>query len=230
MSRIRDIARQKKTESLLRRPRLCALFSGGFLTTLVQMKAIYLLPLVILWALWATESFAAPAIGDFQVQGPKGESGPLHGFFKTRFLVLVASGSSCPILRKYVARLASLNRVWKKKEVTFYFLSVAKHDEMPGKDSAEKARFGANIPVLKDVDQKLARALNLKALSETVLYDRESGAVAYQGAIDDSITFEGQRATGVKHYLEDALKAVTTGREPTVKSSSPFGCAITYNK
>jgi len=162
------------------------------------------------------------------IVGPKGETGALSGFFKTRFLVLVASGTSCPILRKYAPRLQAISRRWKKKDFTFYFLSVAGHDDQAGKDSSEKAAFGLEIPVLKDVKQGLAKALGLKALSETVLYDRKSGKVVYQGAIDDSIHFEGQKTAMVKHYLEDAISASARGREPATKSTRPFGCAITY--
>ena len=76
--------------------------------------------------------------------------------------------------------------------------------------------------VLLDPDRKVTDAYGAGFTPEFFLLDRK-GTVRYHGALDDA-TFRHPAAT--RPYLEDALRALLSGRAPDPGETPGYGCAI----
>jgi len=145
-----------------------------------------------------------------------------------KFLVFVASGSGCPVMRQYIPVLNKLHGEWGKKGVSFFLVNVSRHDTLAS-IKKELREYKPNFLALWDEKQEFARRMKFKVTSEVAVWDVDSGKVVYSGAIDDQNGFEGRKPEARRHYLRDALAAVTKGEKPKEESARAFGCAITLD-
>jgi peroxiredoxin len=76
--------------------------------------------------------------------------------------------------------------------------------------------------ILLDQEHAVADLYGAVTTPHLFLVD-ESGILRYQGAIDD-ITFRTRTAT--RYFLEEAVKALLSDRQPEVTVTPPYGCAI----
>lgn len=82
------------------------------------------------------------------------------------------------------------------------------------------------LPILLDPDLELARSLGASITPEVFFTDR-SGAILYQGAINDWAISLGQKKQAAQHhYLRDAIVAHKEGREISPKLTKAVGCFI----
>lgn len=82
--------------------------------------------------------------------------------------------------------------------------------------------------IFRDYDYAVAQELSATVTPEFVLLD-SSGNIYYQGMMDDRILALGSyKQRWDKHYLRDAIEAVTRGGTPTISSTEPIGCVLEY--
>ena len=89
--------------------------------------------------------------------------------------------------------------------------------------------FELSIPVILDGDQTLASRVDAKVTPEAIVIPRGSEKAVYRGKIDN--LYEGygkKRRRANKHYLNDALTQLLTGKEIALPSTKPIGCYISY--
>ncbi len=86
-------------------------------------------------------------------------------------------------------------------------------------------QHGFTFAQLMDPDCRLANALRARVTPEAFLVGAD-GAVLYRGAIDDSAVREGRKRIAVKHYVIDALRAVSAGAAVAVKTVPALGCIV----
>lgn len=80
-------------------------------------------------------------------------------------------------------------------------------------------KAGADVRVLMDADGAVARQFGAKAVTTTVVLDG-GGVLRYWGAIDNGKDL-GQ--DGREAYVENAMKAISEGKEVTPAKTSPKG-------
>lgn len=137
-----------------------------------------------------------------------------------RGLVLFFWQNNCPCVKRYQSRMVSLFEKYNKENIGFYL--IASNNETKESIKKEYNKRNISIPILKDNEGKLAKALKVKGTPASVLLDQK-GDVKFIGWIDNERKeFESQR----KAYLQNAIDDFLNDRPIENKSSPMFGCPI----
>jgi hypothetical protein len=140
-------------------------------------------------------------------------------------VVVVFHSLKCPYDAHYAERVKKLVDVFGNQVSFFLVNSSPEPEEQAEKMVVAYSTWGINIPYLADKDQTVMTALNAKKTPEAVLLRKEGAQlkVVYQGAIDDNPQVHTD--AGVK-FLENAIKDVLAGKNPTVAAERVIGCTI----
>lgn len=139
-------------------------------------------------------------------------------------LVVAFLGTECPLAKLYSPRLQQLQRQFEKSSVQFLIVNSNRHDSIT--ELAAYARVHKlEIPVLKDVGNKVADQFGATRTPEVFVLDKER-VVRYQGRIDDQYGIGYVRDEPAKTELADALTDLIAGRAVKVPATEPVGCYI----
>lgn len=144
-----------------------------------------------------------------------------------KFLVVIAHGIECPVMRK---NLQTFNDLYSKfsDRVSFVMVNGVKNE---GQDiiKQESQDYKIQIPIVKDVDQKILKALDIGILSSTALIDLETNKVLYTGAVDDRVNLDVAKPEAKNRYLEEALTSALAGKKIKTQKTQAYGCKILIN-
>lgn len=140
-------------------------------------------------------------------------------------LVFIFTANRCPGAQAYERRISDLHRELAPAGVRILGIDSISEDLYPTESlgalvKAREAR-GIAYPILRDADQRLARAFGALCTPHAFLFDA-SMRLRYRGRIDDSFV----PANVTKHHLRDAIRAVLHERDPPVTETVPLGCVI----
>jgi hypothetical protein len=147
----------------------------------------------------------------------------IHSTPPPKARVTVFLSTECPISQRYVKRLGELHNQFSRQGVIFAAYFPLRTD-----DSHAIARFRREYPLYFPTypDQNTAHRFRARITPEVVVQDA-TGAVVYQGAIDDWFVSLGRhRPEPTKHYLHDALQAVLAGQVVIPPKTEAIGCFI----
>jgi len=163
-------------------------------------------------------------IADFEIRDVR--TGQLDRFseHRGRVVVIVFTGTSCPVGDLYMPRLSELARDYEMRDVDFLAINSNASDSI--EDVAQHARQShVTFPVLKDPENRVADRLLAERTCEALVIDGR-GRLRYRGAIDDQYGL-GQRRDRPGHsYLVDAVDSVLAGREVSPAATPVVGCPI----
>jgi hypothetical protein len=95
---------------------------------------------------------------------------------------------------------------------------------------AFKEKYKIKFRTKTDYFKMQATKLNATILPEVIVYNENSKAILYRGAINDLFLSPGKRRQFVRnHYLRDAMDAILKNQKPVVKETQPVGCFINFN-
>ncbi len=141
-----------------------------------------------------------------------------------KLLVVVFINPECPITQKYTRTLNELSNELKQSTC---FIGV-----IPGKlfddksIAAFKKEYAFKIPVIKDEQYKITRALSAKVYPEVILLNSESERL-YSGKIDNWYESIGNnRPAPTEFYLKDAITSYLQNGTVKTDSTEPVGCYI----
>jgi thiol-disulfide isomerase/thioredoxin len=138
--------------------------------------------------------------------------------------VLLFSSVGCPLVQRYLPRLAALDAEYGARGVVFVSVNVGPEDTIV--EMAQQALdFGVPFPVVKDVDGSVAAAVGARRTPEVVVLDKE-GAIRYRGRIDEQYRLGGVSPEEGRAYLREALEAVLAGDAVEVSETTVDGCLI----
>ncbi|MDB5457716.1 MAG: alkyl hydroperoxide reductase/Thiol specific antioxidant/Mal allergen [Caulobacter sp.] len=154
--------------------------------------------------------------------------------FKGKVVVVEFVNEGCPYVRKhYSGNMQGLQRAARADGVVW--LTVA--SSAPGKqgyfpDGAAAKRWMADkgaqpTTLLLDPESRVATAYQAKTTPHMYVIDR-SGALVYQGAIDDKPTPRVEDLPTAKNYVRAALNDLKAGRPVAEPRTQPYGCALKY--
>ena len=183
----------------------------------------------------ATKESDRPAIGDridqLRFHDTRFLERRLDDFFASdqpvakRAIVLVFTNTTCPLVRKYLPRLRSLDEKYSGQGVQFVAVNVGPADSIL--DVATQAvQYDMPFPFVKDIDGACTKACGVQRTPEAVVLDADR-RLRYRGRIDDQYRIGGTAPAAAHGELEDALAAVLEGREPLVAETAVDGCLIT---
>jgi len=183
-------------------------------------------------ALVAAPTTAAPIkVGtqapDFKgLEATDGKSYSLADFKDKDVLVVAITCNHCPVAMAYEDRMIDFARKYAGKNSKVGFIAVnvnpGEEDGLPRMKERAKDK-GMPYVYATDPSQKVGRQLGASRTPEFFVFDKTRKLV-YTGALDDDM--KAEKVT--KHYLEDAVKAALKGETPTVPTSAPVGCGISY--
>lgn len=171
------------------------------------------------------------AVAEFQVRNITNQFVNLADYTAQKGVVVVFMANHCPFSKAYEDRLMVIHNRFATQgypvlAVQASDVTVYPEDAYEVVQSRSRER-GFPFPYTIDENQLVARAFGATRTPQVFVLTRTGGkfVVQYMGAIDDN----PQDAAGVqKHYLNDALVSLTTGRVIQINTTRPIGCAVKW--
>lgn len=139
-----------------------------------------------------------------------------------RATVLVFWSSQCPCVRRYQARVDALAAEYPADQVLVIGISSNADESLKEGLLVAKQR-GVRIPILRDEDGRVARAVEARSTPTAVLIDQR-GTIRYRGWIDNErLPGDPER----EPWLELAIQGVLHERNDFAARSPIYGCSIT---
>ena len=169
---------------------------------------------------------------DSELKNVDGNMVSMASMEEAKGCVLVFTCNKCPYSVAYEDRLIELDK--KYKELGYPMVAINPNDpEVVPEDSYEamvvrSEEKGFTFPYLFDDGQKVYPKYGaIKTPHVYVIQKTEAGnKVAYIGAIDDNKDAEEVQVK----YLENALDALVSGKNPDPSLTKAFGCSIKCKK
>jgi len=155
-----------------------------------------------------------------------GKSVSLADFKNKDVLVVCVTCNHCPVAVAYEDRLVEFAKKHAGKDGKVGMLAVSvstmEADSLTKMKERSQSK-GFNFVYALDPTQKIGKDLDAKKTPEFFVFDKDRKLV-YTGALDDNM--DAEKVT--KHYVEDAVKAVLSGKTPSPEKTDARGCGISY--
>jgi peroxiredoxin len=170
---------------------------------------------------------------DFKLKNVNGKTVSLADYKAAKGYIVVFTCNHCPYAQAYESRIMDLDKKYAAKGYPVIAISPNDPVAEPA-DSFEKmqelaAKKGYTFPYLIDETQDITRAYGAKATPHVYVLQKTAtgNIVKYIGAIDDDT--ENTKADKVK-YVEGAVNALLSGKQPQVTATKAIGCSIKWKK
>lgn len=154
-----------------------------------------------------------------------------YNLSETKAILVLAHGTSCPVMRQNMRELQALFDEFKTKGVSVLVINGVPQDQSEEKKKvalAEAKDFGLKEPITSDENQEYLRGFGLTTVGELAIVDPKSWTVVFHGGISDRVNYDFARPKPKNEWAKKALTDFLKGKTP--KSKAPiFGCAITFN-
>ncbi|CAM3658346.1 thioredoxin family protein [Mucilaginibacter galii] len=170
---------------------------------------------------------------DFKLKNVNGKTVSLADYKAAKGYIVVFTCNHCPYAKAYESRIMDLDKKYSAKGYPVIAISPNDPVAEPA-DSFEKmqelaSKKGYTFPYLIDETQDITRAYGAKATPHVYVLQKTAAGnvVKYIGAIDDDT--ENTKADKVK-YVEGAVNALLSGKQPQVTATKAIGCSIKWKK
>lgn len=167
---------------------------------------------------------------DFKLKSVDGKMYSMSDYKDAKGFIVVFTCNTCPFAVKYEDRVNQLAKKYKSKG--YVLLAINSNDPEVQPDDTftlmkERAKDkGYAFPYLVDEGQKIYPQYGATKTPHVFLLDKNL-VVKYIGAIDDN----ADDASAVKErYLENAITALESGKEPSPALTKAIGCSIKAKK
>jgi len=170
---------------------------------------------------------------DFKLKNVNGKTVSLADYKAVKGYIVVFTCNHCPYAKAYESRIMDLDKKYAAKGYPVIAISPNDPVAEPA-DSFEKmqelaSKKGYTFPYLIDETQDITRAYGAKATPHVYVLQKTAAGnvVKYIGAIDNDT--ENTNASKVK-YVEGAVNALLSGKQPEVTATKAIGCSIKWKK
>ena len=183
-----------------------------------------------------TGAFAAAQIGkpapDFTATDINGQTQQLSDY-KGKIVILESYNQDCPFCHNHyqTGAMQELQKELTGKGVVWLVVNSVS-PKNPGHRSPEAARKEwsnqkmAATAWLDDSSGQIGKAYGMRTTPHMFLIDK-NGVLAYQGAIDDRPSPEGDPRTA-RNYVREAVQQLQAGNRVKVTQTKPYGCGVKY--
>ncbi len=195
------------------------------------MKTILSSFLLILAANLFAEGYkVGDQAADFKLKNVDGKTVSLSDYPNAKGFIVVFTCNNCPYARAYQDRIIALDKKYKAQG----YPVIAINPNDPAVEPADsydamvaKAKDkGYTFPYLFDPQHVVYKSYGATNTPHAFVLNKDGQGklvVKYIGAIDDNY----QDASAVKKpYLENAVKALLTGKEPEPNMTKAIGCGV----
>lgn len=196
------------------------------------MKKLFVLLLIAASGIAAKVADTGYKVGDtatdFKLKNVDGKTVSLANYTAAKGFIVVFTCNHCPYAKAYESRIMALDKMYAAKG--YPVIAISPTDPADNaKDSPENMKKVAaeksySFPYLFDDAQQTTKTYGAKATPHVYVLQKtaKGNVVQYIGSIDDNT--EG---TAIKtKYVENAVNALLTGKNPAVTSTKAIGCAI----
>ena len=167
---------------------------------------------------------------DFNLKSVDGKMYSMADYKDAKGFIVVFTCNTCPFAVKYEDRVNQLAKKYKSKGYVLLAINSNDPEVQPADTYAlmkEKAKDkGFAFPYLVDEGQKIYPQYGATKTPHVFLLDKNL-VVKYIGAIDDN----ADDASAVKErYLENAIAALESGKDPSPALTKAIGCSIKAKK
>lgn len=167
---------------------------------------------------------------DFKLKSVDGKTYSMSDYKDAKGFIVVFTCNTCPFAVKYQDRVNDLAKKYKSKG--YILLAINSNDpEVQPDDTYDKMQKKAKdngfvFPYLVDEGGKIYPQYGATKTPHVFLLDKNL-VVKYIGAIDDN----ADDASAVKEkYLENAIAALDSGKDPSPSVTKAIGCSIKAKK
>ena len=179
---------------------------------------------------------AAPEVGqpapDFSATDINGKTVKLSDF-KGKIVVLESYNLDCPYCRNHykTGAMQELQKELTSGGVVFLVVNsvAASNPSHRTPDAARKEWAEQKMNATTWIDDstgELGHEYGMRTTPHLFVID-QSGNLAYQGAIDDRPSPQGDPRTA-HNYVRDAIKQLQAGQKVVVSQTKPYGCGVKY--
>lgn len=145
-----------------------------------------------------------------------------------KLTVYVFLSENCPISQFYTLTLKELHREFSGEDLEF--TGVFPNATSTPETVAEfKTRYELPFKLQPDPEQKLTKLLKATITPEVIVKNEATGAIVYQGRIDDSYYRVGKRRAVAKEPdLKNALQELKNHQTVSKPATAAVGCYITF--
>lgn len=164
-------------------------------------------------------------LSELDLKDHRGREWSLQDFADKPVLVVVFTGTECPLVQLYASRLQKLSTELADQGVAVISLNANQQDNLT-EIGAQVRRLDLTFPILKDLQNKIADQLGARRTPEAFVLDRDR-VVRYHGRIDDQYAVGGrQRTEPSRADLQEAVREVLAGQPVSVAETETVGCLI----
>jgi peroxiredoxin len=156
--------------------------------------------------------------------------------YKGKFVVLEWHNQGCPYTKKHYesGNMQRLQKEWTGKGVVWFTVISSAQGKQGYVTAAQENDYVKRInasptAVLMDPQGALGHLYGAKTTPHMYIID-PSGALIYNGAIDDHPTPDQADINGSKNYVSVALEEALAGKPVTTASTTPYGCSVKYSE
>ncbi len=168
---------------------------------------------------------------DFKLKNVDGKMVSLSDFKSAKGFIVVFTCNHCPFSKLYEDRIIALNSEFASKGYPVIAINPTdalnypddSYDNMVSRAKEKNYAF----PYLVDENQVIAKSYGATNTPHVFVLQKEKDdlTVKYIGAIDDNAQ-DASQAT--KHYVEDAVNALLSGKSVPVTQTKAIGCGIKW--
>ncbi len=163
-------------------------------------------------------------VENFQLRDYRGKEHALDDFQDSPVVVIAFLGTECPLAKLYGPRLAQLARDYSSMGVALIGINANTHDAN-SEIAAYAQRHGVDFPLLKDLGNRVADALQAQRTPEVFVLDQQR-VVRYWGRIDDQYGVGYAREEPTQHDLRDAIDQLLAKQPVSRPRTESVGCLI----
>ncbi len=166
---------------------------------------------------------------DFKLKGTDDKMHSLSEFKNAKGYIVIFTCNHCPYSKAYEDRIIALQNKYGKE---YPVIAINPNDpQVNADDSFEKMKVRAkekkfNFPYLFDDGQKIYPQYGATRTPHVFLLDKDR-TVKYIGAIDDN-AFKADQVE--EKYLENAINALKSGKDPKPSKTKAIGCSVKAQK
>ena len=139
-------------------------------------------------------------------------------------VVLIFVRTDCPISNRYAPTIQRISAQYTGRAT--FWLVYPDRSESSAAIERHLQDYGYKLSALHDPEHSLVKLSQAQITPEVAVFDA-SGQLVYHGRIDDWYQdFGHARSAPTTHELDDAIRAVLTGKKPEVTAASAVGCYI----
>jgi mono/diheme cytochrome c family protein len=148
----------------------------------------------------------------------------LSEFAKAKGLVIALSSATCPVSKRYLPSLVSMEAEFAKAGLGFVMVNPFKSEtDAQIKEQITNAKLTSAY--LRDPDESIIAALAARTTTEVFLLDA-SRTLVYRGALDDQYGLNYNLDAPHRRYLAEAVSALAGGQVPMIAATAAPGCEL----